>query len=203
MKFAIATAGFFTAMLFLAPADGDQFIKCADQPNLACAVTAGAVGVVPQNCSPNVVGAISSAGTITCVAGGGGGSTASQIAVSSCMTLTGAVSPLYMSPSTCLDPTETAVFERVSSNTTYQNLGCKLSAVLGGGQTLTMTLNKQTNCAGASSATSVNCVVSPSNDKCNTATTVAMNGGDCISVSAAASGTFTTPVQVNCQMERS
>src|SRR5438876_10902852 len=60
----------FASLSTIALAQSNVF-KCTDQPNMACAKTPGAIGVVPSDCAPNIVGGTDNAGHHICTNRGG------------------------------------------------------------------------------------------------------------------------------------
>jgi hypothetical protein len=154
------------------------------------------------NCSTNVTCTDDPANgrtTITATGGGGGSGTAA-LPVASCMPITGTVTPLFMSPSTCLDQTQANTLERVAATMTLATFSCKASAVTGGGQTVTMTLQKQTACTGSVTDQALTCAIGAATDICSGSGSIAFTAGDCLSIKVVPSGTLTTALSVQCQL---
>ena len=142
-------------------------------------------------------------GRINVTPSGGAGSGANGIlGVDTCMPLDGNVSPLFTNAGGCLDPTEANVLQHIGIAVTLSNLACKSSANTGVGQTVTVKLRTQAACAGGAADSALTCTIAASSSTCLGASAVAVGAGDCISVSVTPSGALTTPVAVNCTMER-
>lgn len=134
--------------------------------------------------------------------GAGGTGANGVLGISSCMVLDGNVSPLFMNAGGCLDPTEGGVLQRLGTAVTLNNLACKSSANTGGGQTITVKVRTQTGCAGGAADSPLVCTIGSASSTCTGTSAVSIGSGDCMSVSVAPSGALTTPVELNCTVER-
>lgn len=139
---------------------------------------------------------------VTPAAGSGGTGANGLLGVDTCMPIDGNVSPMFTNAGSCLDPTEANVLQRVGIAATFNNLACKSSASTGGGQTVAMKVRVQTGCTGAAVDSALTCTILAASNACTGTTSVAVSAGDCIDVSVAPSGALTTPLAVNCTVER-
>src|SRR6267142_2358244 len=109
------------ALVLVASSALGQTIKCVDQPNLACAKTPGAVGVIPRTCvgGTPVVGSVDANGNIGCIAGGSGSGAPNLLPVDTLSVITANQASLFMASGTGIDTSELNVQQRVKNATTF------------------------------------------------------------------------------------
>lgn len=173
-------------------------IQCIDQPNLACAKQAGAIGVLPANCGPsNVVGSIDVNGNIGCVAGGGGGGAALVAPLRLCTPIDGSVT-IFGAPGACEDQSEAAVLTYFSSTTTFTHIGCAASGTVN--QNVIITPRRQPGCSGAASDSTMACTITNGGVTCNNSGTLTITAGDCFAGKFTTGGILSPLVRVNCTL---
>lgn len=141
--------------------------------------------------------------TVITATGGAGGGTTGMIGMATCMPITGAVTPLFMSAGSCVEQTEVRASEHVANAMIFEDLACVASADLGSGKTVTVT-GRSGSCGSLASA-SFTCVLTGgvSQPICNAgASTFSVSAGQCWSLQVVSSTTLDNAVRVNCTMER-
>lgn len=171
--------------------------KCANSTNLACATTAGAIGIVAKTCTGGqLLNSVDSSGNFNCTAGSG---LAGSLGVNTCMPIT-AGQTLYMGAGSCVDASEAIVMEPAKNTLTLSNMSCTSSAALVSGS---ITVQGRAGACGSLADTSgFTCVINNGTPVCNSgANLLNVTAGQCFSFKVT-TVSIPSAVAVTCTLER-
>lgn len=173
---------------------------CIQAPNLACATTAGAIGVLPKICSgTDKFSTLDANGNLICTADSTGGAAPNLVALSACTPITGSVT-IFLGPGTCADPSESSILVPVKNTGTYGSIQCQLSGATGAAS---VTITGRTGiCTGAISDSTLVCTIGAGGTNCTSANSMSVTGGQCMSFRVTPSGALPSALNLNCSMER-
>lgn len=211
---------------------GQTSMRCDQAPNLACATAADTItgpwtlnGTGPlifegltvdafetaflfvDPSMANVILFPDASGTVCLDTGSGcgtgGGGAAPLLGVGTCTPLSGGVSPLFATASTCVDTPEANVEEKVKNATTFGNLQCITSGDPGSLESIVIT-GRSGACGALGDSGTFACTLSGGSGRatCNTgANSMALTAGQCWTIKMAPT-TGIADVYVNCMLER-
>lgn len=221
-------------MLWLLPvmAEGQTSPRCEQVPNLVCAVAADTVagpltfnGTFPlvfegatddafettlsfsDPSADAIILFTNTSGTVCLDTGAGcgtGGSSVNYIQASSCMLMTGSVSPLFMTSGSCIDPHEAEIEARIEGAMVFTGMECFTSADPGAAETITVT-GRSGTCGSLSDSGTFACTLTGGSGRaaCDTgANTLSVGDEGCWSIKLAPTAGI-TDVAVNCSLKRS
>ncbi len=129
----------------------------------------------------------------------------SVIGADTCTGIDGVVSPLYMAAATCVSPTEANVQQRLRTTATLVNMDCITTADPGAGKTIVV-VGRAGHCGALADVGTFTCTLTGGSGlaMCDsgTAKLVVGTAGDCWGLKLTLAAPLTTPVGVQCTMER-
>lgn len=133
-----------------------------------------------------------------------GGTSVNLIGCGTCTTISGAYSTVFMAPGTCVDQVEAKVEQIVMNDAVLGDLRCISSGDPGSGKIITVT-GRTGVCGSLASSGTFICQISGGSARpaCSATTaTMAVGSDDCWDLQVASSAALTTPVAINCTLER-
>ena len=129
----------------------------------------------------------------------------SVIGINTSTVIDGLVSPLYMAAGTGVDAIESHVEQRLRAPGLLVNMDCVASADPGAGKTIVLTARTGT-CGSMADSGTFTCTLTggAGRPNCNTGTTslTVVTAGDCWDLKLTMASALTTPVTVECTLER-